>query len=233
MVLIRINVLVLTSLHLWCRYTLLHLHLLLLLLLRCRLISCVLLQLHLISHLIFCRHSLVLCLLLRRERTPPLPKDPPHINKLNPRELLHDDRSHLIGKEYISSGGSFRCVGVFSATFSTAFGRLAFYNVSTCVMSRRRNVLRDLLVISLFVFFGPLDPGCLLLGCEILIHTGGVLSKLTKCHTRVLLFEAIAHSVLIKEVSRYISFGSVNVFLHLTISPSRRLDSSILRIGNE
>ena len=126
----------LPSVHLWCRHAvLLHLllmmrhslHLLLLLLLnhllRCRLISSVLLLFDLKSHLVLRRHGFVPRLLLGRERTPPFPQDPPHVNEFNSQELSHDDRPHLVRKEYIGSGGPFWCVGVFGATFGAGFGR--------------------------------------------------------------------------------------------------------------
>mmetsp|Transcript_23127 Transcript_23127/g.29165 ORF Transcript_23127/g.29165 Transcript_23127/m.29165 type:complete len:201 (+) Transcript_23127:517-1119(+) len=143
----------------------LRIHLLLLLLLLCRLRSRILLHLRLKPQFIRLCKVFKLLLLLGLECPPPLAQYPPHLNKFNTGELLHDIGTHFVGEEYVGARSAFGCIGVLGGAF-VAFSWTCFFNeVSAGIVAWWWGVDGHFVVVSHFILFGSIYPYCLFFGC--------------------------------------------------------------------
>mmetsp|Transcript_117854 Transcript_117854/g.330025 ORF Transcript_117854/g.330025 Transcript_117854/m.330025 type:complete len:326 (-) Transcript_117854:78-1055(-) len=188
------------------------------------LIGSVLLHFQLKADLVFGGHVFKTLLLLRSECTPAFTKDLSELHKLDAGILLEDLGTHFIGEENVSSTCPLGSRRVLGASLVSLTGAMIFNQHTTRIMSRRRHVVGDLLVIATLVLGGTGFPSCLFLRSQVLVHVRRVLRQLTKGHARILPFELLPHGILVKQIGAHVSLRCVHILFGLTLSARLGVD---------
>ena len=172
-------------------------------------------------------------LFLSSEGTPALAQKSAHIGELDVRIFLHNFRTHLGGKEYVRSTSTLGSVGVPALLLTTTLGSGVFFQeIAIGIMTRWGNVGLHLIIVPSLVLRRPLLPHTLLLRGQGAVHVRGILGQLTKGHARIILFELLAHGVLVEEVGGHVALGGVGVTDILpTLSTRARLGNDGVALG--
>lgn len=122
------------------------------------LVGSVLLHLQLETNLVFGGHFFVTLLVGGSQSPPAFAKDASHLYKLDSRKLLHYLGAHVVCKENVSTAGSLGSGGILGTTLAALAGAVIFDHDSASVVSRRRNIGRNLCVVAVLVFGGTGVP---------------------------------------------------------------------------
>mmetsp|Transcript_3312 Transcript_3312/g.6227 ORF Transcript_3312/g.6227 Transcript_3312/m.6227 type:complete len:265 (+) Transcript_3312:116-910(+) len=135
----------------------------------------ILLHLLIEALLVFLCHLLILLLVCDGESTPALTKNDTHVNKLDSRVLLHDLGAHVECEEDEGSTGTLGLFGILVLLHVFFVEAAVLHEVSSGVVSRRRDIGCHLGLIASLVLGGMSFPTVLLFETEALIHVGGIL----------------------------------------------------------
>ncbi len=75
----------------------------------------------------------------------------------------------------------------------------------------RRDITSHLSLIPRLILSRMRLPPLLLLRTQTLVHMGSKLGKLSKRHSRINILERFTHTVLIQQISRHVTFGSIRI----------------------
>mmetsp|Transcript_18561 Transcript_18561/g.30381 ORF Transcript_18561/g.30381 Transcript_18561/m.30381 type:complete len:292 (-) Transcript_18561:339-1214(-) len=161
--------------------------------------------------LILLSHILVLLLLLIGKGTPTFSKNSTHFHEFDSGEFGHDVGTFIECEEDEGSTCTFGLFGVLLFLQVLLVKATVFDEISSGIVARRRNITSHLSLIPRLILSRMRLPPLLLLRTQTLVHVRSKLGKLSKGHARINILECFTHTILIQQISRHVTFGSIGI----------------------
>mmetsp|Transcript_19045 Transcript_19045/g.29782 ORF Transcript_19045/g.29782 Transcript_19045/m.29782 type:complete len:324 (-) Transcript_19045:269-1240(-) len=163
------------------------------------------------SLLIFLRQILILLLFLIGQGTPTFSKNGAHFYEFDSREFSHDVGTFIECEEDEGSTCTFGLLGVLYFLHVLFVEATVFDEISSGIVSGRRDITSHLSLIPRLILSRMRLPPLFLLRTQTLVHMRSKLGKLSKRHSRINILERFTHTVLIQQISRHVTFGSIRI----------------------